>query len=85
VGLSQGKYTARLDPYSRELVAQRYAPAPSQAYDHRFIPMPKAGERLFLSDLVETVESRVVQGWNGKPIPGANLSRLQHINPEVAR
>jgi hypothetical protein len=85
VGLSQGKYTARLDPYSRELVAQRYAPAPRQTYDHRFIPMPKAGDRLFLSDLVETIESRVAQGWDGKPIPGASQSRLQHINSEVAR
>jgi hypothetical protein len=85
VGLSQGKYTARMDPYSRELIAQRYAPAPRQAYDHRFIPMPKAGEKLFLSDLIASIEDRVEQGWDGKAIPGKSLERLQQINLEVVR
>jgi hypothetical protein len=85
VGFSQGKYTARLDPYSQELIAQRFVPASRQAYDHRFIPLPKAGDRLPLAELIATIEARVKQGWDGAPIPGANMNRLQHINSEVAR
>ena len=45
VGMKQGKYTLRLDPYSREMIAQRFTPAPTQSYDHRFIPLPKAASR----------------------------------------
>ena len=86
VGLSQGKFTARMDPYSQELIAQRYAPPPRQKYDHRFIPLPKEEKRLYLSDLIEQIEDRVEQGWDGKPITGADMKRLQEINArEVTR
>ena len=86
VGLSQGKFTAKMDPYTQELIARRYAPGPRQKHDHRFIPLPVKDNVLFLSDLIETVEDRVEQGWDGKAIPGASMKRLQKINvPEVAR
>ncbi len=80
VGLSQGKFTLRLDPYSAETIAQRFIPAPGQDYDHRFIPLPAEGKRLFLVDLEESIENRVVAGWDGKVIPGISLDRLQRIN-----
>jgi len=86
VGLSQGKFTARMDPYSQELIAQRFAPPPRQKYDHRFIPLPKEENRLLLSDLIDQIENRVEQGWDGKPITGASMKRLQKINArEVTR
>ena len=80
VGFYQGKFTLRLDPYSRELIAQRYAPAPHKAYDHRFIPLPADDKRLFLIDLEDTIRNRVKSGWDGTPIPGTSNERLQRIN-----
>ena len=80
VGLSQGKYTLQLDPYSRETIAHRFIPAPGQAYDHRFLPLPDENMRVSLSDFEETITNRATAGWDGEPIPGVSLDRLQRIN-----
>ena len=80
VGLSQGKFTLRLDPYSHQLIAQRFAPAPGQAYDHRFLPLPTEAKKLFLIDLEDTIQGRVDAGWDGLRIPGTSLERLRSIN-----
>ena len=80
VGLSQGKFTLRLDPYSHEVIAQRFAPAPGQAYDHRFLPLPTEAKKLFLVDLEDTIQGRVDAGWDGLRIPGTSLERLRSIN-----
>jgi len=80
VGMKQGKYTLRMDPYSHSLIAQRFTPAPTQAYDHRFIPLPKTESRFFLIDLEDKISSRVISGWDGAPIPGTSLNRLERIN-----
>jgi hypothetical protein len=86
VGLSQGKYTVRLDPYSQEKIAQRYVAAAGKAYDHRFIPLPEQTNRLFVVDLVSSIEKRVQTGWDGNSIPGSSNVRLERINrKEVTR
>jgi len=86
VGLSQGKYTLRLDPYSQETIVQRYTPGKGKTYDHRFIPLPLEGERTFLIDLVDNIKNRVETGWDGTPIPGTSNARLERINrKEVTR
>ena len=84
IGLSQGKYTLQLDPYSRETIAHRFIPAPSQAYDHRFLPLPDEDKRVFLTDFEETITNRVSAGWDGNAIPGTSLDRLQRINAKGA-
>jgi len=80
VGMKQGKFTLRLDPNSRTLLAQQFTPAPTKAYDHRFIPLPKAEVRRYFSDLEASITGRVAAGWDGNPIPGTSLQRLQRIN-----
>ena len=87
IGLSQGKYTLRLDPHSRQTIVQRYAPPRGKAYDHRFIPLPPKGEEVVtLDDLVDSIETRLATGWDGKAIPGTSLERLTRINGlEVTR
>ena len=80
IGMSQGKFTLRLDPYSRRTIAQRYTPAPGQSFDHRFLPLPALDKRLFLDDLTETILDRVEAGWDGKAIPGTSIDRLKRIN-----
>lgn len=77
VGMMQGKFTVRLDPYSRDLLAQRFTVASDRAYDHRFIPLPAADERLALSDFEAEIRDRVAAGWDGQPIPGADPDRLR--------
>ena len=86
VGLSQGKFTTRMDPYSQLKVVTRYAPPAGQKYDHRFIPLPKGDERVYFDDFVERIQARVEQGWDGKAIPGVSMERLRTINTiEVPR
>lgn len=80
VGLSQGKFTLRLDPYTADTIVQRFTPPANQAYDHRFIPLPAEDKRVFLTELEATIEQRVKAGWDGKAIPGASSDRLQRIN-----
>jgi hypothetical protein len=86
-GLEQGKLTIRVDPDSgREMLVQ-FNPEPHLAYDHRFIPHPDPAARVFLSDVVGLVETRVEQGWDGEPIPGKSQQRLLEMHPgaEVTR
>ena len=86
VGLSQGKFTTRMDPYTQLQVVTRFAPPAHQKYDHRFIPLPAEDDRIYLSDFVERIQDRVQQGWDGQAIPGVSIERLQTINKiEVAR
>ena len=65
VGMGQGKFTLRQDPYSRETIVQRFNPGEAKAYDHRFLPLPAEVDRKFLIDFVDTIEHRVEQGWDG--------------------
>jgi hypothetical protein len=84
--LNQGKFTLRLDPYSRDTIVQRYSPPRGKAYDHRFIPLPQKEEIVTLDELVDSIETRLTTGWDGQAIPGTNLERLTRINGlEVTR
>lgn len=80
VGMIAGKYTVNLDPVSRQLVAQRWAPPANQPYDHRFIPPPTDADRLYLDDLLDDVRDRLELGWDGQPIPGIPTERLHRVN-----
>ena len=81
VGMVQGKYTVRLDPYTRtEIVQQAHVPY-DKAYDHRFLPLPAEADRAYLADVEAQVERRVEQGWDGVPIPGVSSEHLRAISP----
>jgi len=82
VGLSQGKFTTRLDPYSQEKIVVRFIPEGRLAYDHRFIPLPKEENKIYLSDFVDRIQNRIEQGWDGKSIPGVSDERLRTIDIE---
>ncbi len=82
-GMRQGKSTIRIDPDSGREMLVRFNPAPEKPYDHRFIPHPEPGERIYLSDIVEQVEARVIRGWDGAPIPGKSVERLREMHPGV--
>ena len=84
VGMQQGKYTLRMDPYSQETIVQRFSPGPKAAYDHRFIPLPAKTDRLRVTDFEDEIEDRIQAGWDGKAIPGSSLQRLQRINAATA-
>ena len=59
VGMAQGKWTVRLDPYSQQEIVQRFAPPMHEVYDHRFIPLPKADKREHLADFEDRIRTRV--------------------------
>jgi len=65
VGMAQGKWTVRLDPYSRTEIVQRYAPPWTDTFDHRFIPLPAEKDREYLDGfearIIATVEASTVE------------------------
>lgn len=62
LGMMNGKYTVRLDPYSRAEIVQRFAPSIDRPYDHRFIPLPDEAHRLKLADLEAQIDARLRAG-----------------------
>lgn len=80
VGADQGKYTVRIDPDNGREMLVRSSLSQERYYDHRFLPHPPADQRIYLSDVEDIVNARVVQGWDGQPIPGTSLERLERIN-----
>lgn len=80
VGMFQGKYTVRMDPYSRQEIVQRFTLPLGRTYDHRFIPLPPEEDRVALDDLVDRVSDRLDLGWDGQPIPGVSPDKLLQRN-----
>ncbi|MCB9779462.1 MAG: hypothetical protein H6742_12925 [Alphaproteobacteria bacterium] len=80
VGMAQGKYTVRMDPYSRQPIVQRVVLEPLVAYDHRFLPLPAEADRLSLDSFLDTIQDRLDSGWDGQAIPGIDPVELQRRN-----
>lgn len=86
VGMFQGKYTVRICPDTGKEHLVRVVLSQDAWYDHRFIPHPPLEERIWADDLEADVQHRVEVGWDGQPIPGTSLERLQRVNSsEVTR
>lgn len=81
VGLKQGKMTIRIDPFTGQEMLVIFAPSLEIPYDHRFIPNPS--KTVFLTDMMDKVQKRISQGWDGTPIPGKSNARLAEINGGV--
>jgi hypothetical protein len=88
VGMSQGKFTLRMDPTVRHEIVMRYTLPADQPYDARFLPLPPADQRVAASDFERTVIQRVALGWDGEPIQGTSMARLRainHLQPSVVK
>ncbi|HJN77595.1 MAG TPA: hypothetical protein QGF58_26990 [Myxococcota bacterium] len=79
-GMWQGKYTVRIDPDSGREMGVRFLLSQDAWYDHRFLPHPPVGDRLYVDDLEDEILERVAEGWDGVPIPGADPVKLRRIN-----
>ena len=79
-GMYQGKYNIIFDPYSRQELAVRFSVDPRRDFDHRFIPLPPKKNRVSTEDFEQTIEEAVDNGWDGQPIPGVSLEKLERIN-----
>lgn len=87
-GLDQGKLTIRIDPDNgREMLVKFKPSSPDKPYDHRFIPHPAPGKRVYLADTLALIRARVADGWDGNAIPGKSMERLHEMHPgaEVVR
>jgi len=62
VGMAQGKFTIRLDPYSQKDIVQRFAPDHLTPYDHRFIPLPPAELRINAEEFEHLIRRRLSTG-----------------------
>lgn len=76
----QGKYTLRRAPGETRKHALRWHGVDRDRFDHRFLPHPKAEDRLYADTLVEQVQRRLDAGWDGKPIPGIDDKTLREVN-----
>lgn len=83
VGMFQGKFNVVMDPYARENIVHRYAVHPNQPFDHRFLPLPDAEQRISTLDFEDTILARVADGWDGQPIPGIRPETLRLRSPGV--
>ena len=80
VGGDIGKLTVRIDPDDGREILVRATVGQEWHYDHRFIPHPPQDQRVYMGDVELQIETRVNQGWDGRPIPGASMERLERIN-----
>ncbi len=85
VGMNLGKFTIRRAPGETRKYAARVTLDPREHYDARFLPHPPADHRMYLDELLPTVEGRLEQGWDGKPIPGLAPEKLKEINVPARR
>jgi hypothetical protein len=63
ISMGYGKYTIRLDPYSRREVVQQYFVPAHVDYDHRFLPFPAESQKVFADEfqtrILDTVAGRL--------------------------
>ena len=77
------RYNIIFDPYSRQELAIRFPVHPDRNFDHRFIPLPAQKDRISIDVFEQQVEQHVEAGWNGKPIPGISLEKLEWTNQKA--
>jgi hypothetical protein len=80
-----GKYSVRRAPRDTEKLVQRWHTSTMTHFDARFLPFPEAETRVYLTDLIDTVNNRLDVGWNGDSIPGISNSELHEINTPERR
>ena len=81
-GMFQGKFNIIFDPYSRKELALRFPVHPNRNFDHRFIPLPPKESRVSVDSFEQRIEERIQQGWDGQPIPGISLQKLEQTNQQ---
>lgn len=54
-------------------------------FDYRFIPHPPADARVYVDDLIESIEARLDVGWDGTPVPGLSEEKLIELNTPARR
>lgn len=84
-GMFQGKYNVIFDPYSRKELAVRFPVHPKRDFDHRFIPLPPEKQRILVDMFESQIEAYVLDGWDGQPIPGVSLEKLEAINTPTTK
>ena len=80
VGMFQGKFNIIMDPYMQQNIAVQAPFHPQRTFDHRFIPLPPKGSRVSTERFELSIKERVKLGWDGNPIPGTSMERLERIN-----
>lgn len=85
LGLYLGKMTVRRAPGETRHYAMRWHGRPSERYDSRFLPHPPVGKRVYLDEVIQHMEVRLDQGWDGRPVPGLSREHLQMINTPAWR
>lgn len=79
-GMFNGKFTIRRAARDTQHHVVKWHGNPAEAFDHRFIPHPKPEHRVYFNDMVDRIEARVAEGWDGKPVPGVSMEKLREIN-----
>ena len=85
IGKFMGKYSVRKAPDSDRSHVMLWHPTAKLEFDARFLPHPAPEDRTYLDDLLTQVNDHVATGWDGKPIPGASMDKLQKVNTPAYR
>jgi len=62
IGMTQGKYTVQLDPYTQDEIVHRFSVSPEIPFDHRFIPLPPEDKRVSVTRFEDRIMSRLSDG-----------------------
>lgn len=80
-----GVHIIRRAPGEREPYTLTYQSPPKELFDARFLPHLAPERRVYLGDLVDTIDARLATGWQGEYIPGLSAERLAEINAPARR
>lgn len=85
VSAFEGKYTVRRAPHDDRPIVVQYTVNPLTVYDARFLPYPAPADRVYLDDMLDSVQTHLKAGWDGQPIPGISADKLRTINAPERR
>lgn len=80
-----GVHIIRRAPGEREPYTLTYQSPPKEAFDARFLPHLAPERRVYLGDLIQSIDARLVTGWTGEAIPGLSPAQLAEINAPERR
>lgn len=80
-----GVHIIRRAPGERDPYTLTYQTPPKEIFDARFLPHLEAERRVYLGDLIQAIDSRLVTGWTGEAIPGLSPEKLAEINAPARR
>lgn len=84
IGKFQGKLTVRRAPGEQRHHVMAWQARRVDDFDHRFLPHPEAGDRVYLDDVRDEVRARLESG-EVSPVTGLSMEEIERRNTPARR